>query len=182
MKLIIIYGVPATGKLTIANGVAKNSSFRVFHNHAVIDLLNETIVSKRPSFGNVKFKEFWNVARKMRLDLIKSAVKIGDVKGLILTMAYTGNKNENKFIRDIIKLVGTKNVYFVKLVCDYNELEKRVYSKSRKNYGKLQNKKSLKGWFEKYGDFDFLEVKNLVLDTSKLSAKKCAEKILKYVK
>ena len=37
MKLIIIHGAPAAGKLTIANELGRLTGFKVFHNHLSID-------------------------------------------------------------------------------------------------------------------------------------------------
>ena len=39
MRLIFIYGMPATGKLTVARELARITGFNVFHNHLVVDLL-----------------------------------------------------------------------------------------------------------------------------------------------
>ena len=37
MKLIIIHGPPAVGKLAVANEIASSTGFKVFHNHLSID-------------------------------------------------------------------------------------------------------------------------------------------------
>ena len=37
MKLVIIQGPPAAGKLTVATELAAPTSFKLFHNHASID-------------------------------------------------------------------------------------------------------------------------------------------------
>jgi hypothetical protein len=39
MKLTFIYGLPATGKLTIAVELAAMTGYKLFHNHLVVDLL-----------------------------------------------------------------------------------------------------------------------------------------------
>lgn len=171
MKLIFIYGLPATGKLTIAREIEKRTNYRVLHNHDIIDVCFTTLDSKT--------KRFWPFARKLRLDLIKEAIK-QEISGLIMTMAYTG---ESDFIWQIMKLVekeGSK-FYLIKLTCDMKTLEKRVYDKSRKKYGKLKTKAALKGWFDKYGDITFPGKKSFVLDTSKLSAKQVADRIIKWI-
>lgn len=33
MRLIFIYGLPATGKLTVAQELAKRTGYKLFHNH-----------------------------------------------------------------------------------------------------------------------------------------------------
>ncbi len=39
MILIFIYGMPASGKLTVARELAGITGFKLFHNHQVVDLL-----------------------------------------------------------------------------------------------------------------------------------------------
>ena len=38
MKLVILYGPPAVGKLSIAQALAARTGFRVLHNHLLMDL------------------------------------------------------------------------------------------------------------------------------------------------
>lgn len=173
MKLIFIYGPPATGKLTIAKKLEKKTGYRIFHNHAVIDLCFATL--------NPKSKRFWPFARKLRLDIIKEVIK-EDIPGMIMTMAYTG---ESDFIQQVINTVKKEKgkVYLIKVNCDIETLKKRVANKSREKFGKVTSKKGLEKWFEKYdGDLIFSGNENFILDTSKLSANQCADKILRYIK
>lgn len=39
MKLLFIYGPPASGKLTVAREPAALTGYRLFHNHLVVDAL-----------------------------------------------------------------------------------------------------------------------------------------------
>jgi hypothetical protein len=39
MKLIFIYGLRATGKLTVAQELATLTDYKLFHNHLAVDLL-----------------------------------------------------------------------------------------------------------------------------------------------
>ena len=43
VKLIFVYGLPATGKLTVARELSSLTGYKVFHNHLVVDLLQSTI-------------------------------------------------------------------------------------------------------------------------------------------
>ena len=43
MKLIVIYGPPAAGKLTVAKELSKLTGFKVLHNHITIDLIDHFI-------------------------------------------------------------------------------------------------------------------------------------------
>ncbi len=52
MRLIFIYGMPASGKLTVARELVSLSGFRIFHNHQVVDLLLSVF-----EFGSKPFVE-----------------------------------------------------------------------------------------------------------------------------
>lgn len=180
MKLVIIYGPPASGKLTIAREICNETGYKLFDNHKIIDLLNSIIVEERPKYSSGKFKRFWTFARKLRIEILKEAC-IHKVNGIVMTIAYTG---ESDFIDNIIKEVEKKGgeVYLIKLNSDYKDLEKRVYDNSRKNFGKIQDKEGLKGYFEKYSlDLVYKGRKSLIVNTSKLSVKQSARKIIAYL-
>ena len=65
MRLVFIYGLPATGKLTVAQKLAEITDYPLFHNHLVVDLLLSVF-----EFGSAPFvqlrEEFW-------LSVIKAA-------------------------------------------------------------------------------------------------------------
>lgn len=50
MRLLVIFGPPAVGKMTVGRAVAARSSFRLFHNHAVIEPLLEVFDYGTPPF------------------------------------------------------------------------------------------------------------------------------------
>ena len=39
MKLVVLHGPPAVGKLTVARELARLTGWRLFHNHLVVDAL-----------------------------------------------------------------------------------------------------------------------------------------------
>jgi len=43
MRLIFIYGPPATGKLTVAKELAKLTKYKIFHNHLTVDLIGSVL-------------------------------------------------------------------------------------------------------------------------------------------
>ncbi len=42
MRLIVLYGMPAMGKLTVAKELQKLCGYELFHNHLTVDLLLST--------------------------------------------------------------------------------------------------------------------------------------------
>jgi tRNA uridine 5-carbamoylmethylation protein Kti12 len=183
MKLVIIYGPPATGKLTLAKEIAKKTDFRVFDNHHMMDYLAPLVLKDKAPFGTPLFKQFWKLYRDVRIKIIDSAFKFNDISGMIITEAYNGKKG---FITNMIKTVKKNNaqVYLIKLRCDIKELEKRVYGDSRKKHGKIKHKKGLYGWFKKYeksADLVYPYKNTLILDNTHLSVNQSANKILEFI-
>jgi len=50
MRLLVIFGPPAVGKMTVGRAVADRSAFRLFHNHATIEPLLEVFDYGTPPF------------------------------------------------------------------------------------------------------------------------------------
>ncbi|MEO5853806.1 MAG: hypothetical protein ABIQ15_14960 [Nocardioides sp.] len=50
MRLLVIFGPPAVGKMTVGRAVAARSHFRLFHNHATIEPLLEVFDYGTPPF------------------------------------------------------------------------------------------------------------------------------------
>ncbi len=51
MRLLLILGPPAVGKMTVGRGVAARSSYRLFHNHHTIELLLDVFDYGTPAFS-----------------------------------------------------------------------------------------------------------------------------------
>lgn len=68
MKLILIYGSPAVGKLTTANEIAKLTGFKVFHNHLTIDAVKPVF-----EFGS---KSFWKLVHLFRIETVPAPLPL----------------------------------------------------------------------------------------------------------
>jgi tRNA uridine 5-carbamoylmethylation protein Kti12 len=176
MKLILIYGPPASGKLTIANQLNKLTGFKVFHNHIINDLLDE--------FLNSENSYYWKVNTDLKLNIIDALAK-SKIKGIIFTMVYIGKKDifglATKIKKTIIKNNG--QFYTVKLETDKKTILKRVTNKSRKSFEKLSSKKELLKFIKDYGVNNNISFKNqLAINNTKTSAKEVAKQIKKHYK
>ena len=67
MKLIIIHGPPAAGKLTVANALSKRTDFKVFHNHLTIDCTMPVFEFGTPGF--------WDINVLLRREIIAEAAR-----------------------------------------------------------------------------------------------------------
>ncbi|MGB9242841.1 MAG: hypothetical protein WCC03_05765 [Candidatus Acidiferrales bacterium] len=58
MRIIFIYGQPASGKLTIARELADRTGIALFHNHLVVDALEAVFPFGSEAFVRLR-EQFW---------------------------------------------------------------------------------------------------------------------------
>jgi len=126
MKLIFLYGLPATGKLTVAQELAATTGYKVFHNHLAVDLLLSVFDFGTPRFVALR-EEIW-------LSVIEAACENG-LLGLIFTFAPEATVRA-EFISRLADLMARKGgeVEFVELTCPLEELKERMENPSRLKY------------------------------------------------
>lgn len=173
MKVIFIYGAPGVGKLTVAKELTKQTGFSLIHNHLIGDLVRTLF-----EFGT---DDYLKMSQKYRLDLLEQAAR-SKFKGVILTFVYAQQLDKDflrKMVRQIEKYKG--EIYFIHLICDKNELMKRVKNPSRKIYKKIKTKKKLHQALNDYDLFSEVPYKpNFIIDNTKLSPVKVVALIKKY--
>lgn len=76
--LLVIFGPPAVGKMTIAQAIAARSNYRVFHNHALLEPLLDVF-----DYGTAPFHRLLG---RFRRDVLEEAAEAG--VSLILTYAW----------------------------------------------------------------------------------------------
>ena len=96
MKLIIISGPPAVGKMTVGQELAIKLDFKLFHNHMSIELVNQFFDFGTESFrrldDSIRFAVFQEIAKS-------------DIKGLIFTMVWDyDDPGDEKYIDKIIDI------------------------------------------------------------------------------
>jgi hypothetical protein len=131
MRLIFIYGLPATGKLTVAAELAAMTGYKLFHNHLVVDLLLSVFDFGSPPFVELR-EDIW-------LSVFEQACR-SQLPGLIFTFAPERTVRPG-FIREVMSTVsrGGGEVDFVELVCPLTELKRRIDSPCRLAYQKLSS-------------------------------------------
>jgi shikimate kinase len=172
MDLILIYGIPATGKLTLAKKVSEYLNFKLLHNHAIIDSIPE---NKPSAF-------FWKRCWEKRFNIIKKNLNSAN-KGIVMTLALQGSNNEYSNLTKLFNLIKNHqgNVFLINLVCDLSVLKNRINNISRLAFNKITNSKDLEVWYNNYKELSFSE-KTLCLDTSNSSIDYEVKKILEFVK
>ena len=128
MKLLLLYGPPAVGKLTIAKAIASLTAFQVFHSHLTVDLVTAIFPRGTPAYRRL----LWDI----RYAVLAEAVR-APLDGLIFTMVY-GRDREPFIARcvDVVKSYGG-DICLVHLYCRAETLRQRVGRADRQQYGKI---------------------------------------------
>lgn len=138
MKLIIIYGPPAVGKLTVAKSLAEITGFKLLHNHLVSDLVLSVFDRNTPTAMNL------NAYIK---NLIFETAAKRKLKGIVATFLYDATKKNHieKWCKDCLKIMRKyrAEVFFVRLSCDIKTLELRVVNPSRIGTKKITSTEKL---------------------------------------
>ena len=170
MRLVFLYGLPATGKLTVAQELSRLTGYKLFHNHLVVDLLLS--VFEFGSAGFVRLREdIW-------LSVFAEAAE-SDLSGMIFTFAPEATVTAS-FIGNAIDTVASRGgeVVFVELTCPVPEIRQRLNAPSRQAFGKLTSLE-LFDQLHDAGSFHALSLPQpaISIDTSRYTAHEAATEI-----
>jgi shikimate kinase len=132
MKLVIIFGPHAVGKMTVGQELAKLTGLKLFHNHMTIDVVSnlfENMPQERSRLTDLFRKEIFEAYSK------------SDEYGMIFTYMWAFDSEQDwNFINNLEELFVSRGaeVYYVELEADYdlsierNKTENRLLHKSTK--------------------------------------------------
>lgn len=179
---IIIYGMVAVGKLTVAKALQKELGYRLTHNHLINDLV-WSIFDRGTREGNA-------LIERLRYELYEEAVKRG--VNVIITHCYshdyvspTGLSDPDYLIVLEEKLEGAgARTLFIHLQADNQTLLERVQGESRHEYRKLTDVAKM----SEYLDDKSLNVRtsasvknNVVIDNTNMSAEEVVKLIAQEI-
>lgn len=172
MKLIVLYGAPAAGKLTIATELAARTGFRLFHNHVSIDCVKPVF-----DFGT---KPFLRLIETIRFATIAEAAR--EKVDLIHTFVYAFGEDDEHFAKLIASAEDNGGeVHLVLLRCATEELRVRIGNESRVRIGKLTDPDSIDGSLSRYDLRSPYPGRNsLVIDTTDLQPAIAADGIIRH--
>lgn len=180
MKLIIIFGPLAVGKMTVGQELQKLIGYPLLHNHVTMDLLRQ--------FFSTDSEAFQRLDELMSQEILKELMDSNE-KGIIYTNAFDFNSERSaKFMKQIEALANKKDteIFYVELAADLEERKKRNVSQNRLKHkpskAEIKQPDKVLIEFENGRRFspDQSELSNrrhLKIDNTRLSATSAAEKI-----
>lgn len=173
MRLVFIYGPPASGKLTVARRLGELTEFPVLHNHLIVDMLLAVF-----DFGSSPFVQ---MREAVWLNVMERAAR-ERLAGLITTFTPEQTVSPN-FVDAVVATIegAGGEVLFVPLTCPEAELERRMENQSRAEFAKLRSL-SLYQELRDAGAFDFMTLpeSGLTIDTSETQPNESAQLILEH--
>lgn len=133
MKLVVILGPHAVGKMTVGQELAKITGLKLFHNHMTIELV-------RNFFSIHGSEEGARLNRLFRQEIFEAVVK-SDLPGLIFTYMFAfDDPSEYEYISSLINLYRSHgaDTCVVELCADFdvrierNKTENRLLNKESK--------------------------------------------------
>ena len=169
MKLVVLYGPPAVGKLSVAQALAARTGFRVLHNHLLMDLSHAL-------FG---WGEASRVFTRRLRDISLEAARDAGLAGVILTFVYACDRDAYILgLCDRAEAQGD-DICLVHLTCEPGTLEARVTEPSRGAFDKLTTVAGLREKLETL-DAPFAQVQgreSLSLQTDRRTPEEVAEAV-----
>ncbi|WP_017811969.1 DEAD/DEAH box helicase family protein [Paenibacillus shenyangensis] len=140
MKLVILLGPQAVGKMTVGQHLAAKTNMKLFHNHMSIDLVSHFF-----DYGTPAGKRLVNLIRRE----IFEEVSRSDLEGLIFTYVWAFDlQSDWDYIEQVAALFESRGgtVYYVELEAD---MEQRIQRNKTEN--RLQHKLTKRDiqWSEK---------------------------------
>lgn len=173
MKLILLYGPPAVGKLTIAQALSTRTGYKLFHNHLTVDAITPIFEQ-----GSVPFKR---AIDRVRLVILEEAIN-SNIAGVILTKVHFSSRGT--YTQDFLHSVANigAEIHLVRLYCEPDILEARVTGEDRKRYNKIWTvdllQQTLADIEEPFAAIAGWE--SLSIDTGRLSPDQAANQIIAH--
>lgn len=124
MRLLILFGPPAVGKMTIGNLIEEQTDFKLFHNHMIMDGVMHIFGRNTPAEDRL--------SREFRSRVIEEAA-VSDID-LIFTYVWNFSRDQGKRNIDLYKQLYEShggNVYFVELTAPLDIRSVRAASPER---------------------------------------------------
>ena len=172
MKLLLVHGAPATGKLTVARELASLTGTALVDNHAAIDIARMVFGFAAPGF--------WDLVHDLRVTTLSGAARAG-VPRLITTAAYS-HPEDGPLVRDYERAVEEYGgaIEPVHLHCSEKTLMARVSAPERAQRGKIASPDRLRTYLDRNNFVAMPRDTCLSLSTETMAPKEAAAAIAQH--
>lgn len=182
-KVILIYGQPSTGKLTIAKKIQEKliksgKKCYLFDNHYFNDIVYPYL-DITPNLNNI-CKGVYEI-RDIFFDLLAKYNNFNNEATLIFTNVLFDTRDDKKSVKKIKKFAKQLNAkfYTIRLESEYEDILKRCTNKDRAKKNKINDVKLLRWCIEEHS---FLSLKDsFCINTSNDDINTCANQIIKHI-
>lgn len=184
MKVILIFGPQAVGKMSIGEKISENTGLPLFHNHVTLDAIWPYI-----GWNNTTFE----LSEQLRLGIFKHISEDECHDGIIFTFVWSfDNEKDWNYIEKLKSLFNKKHqeLYFIELEAELEERLKR--NKSENRLLKKPSKRNIE-----FSEYELLtsgekyrlnshpneikEERYLRLDVTNLDVNESSEKIIEWM-
>jgi hypothetical protein len=168
MNLILLYGPPAVGKLTVGEKLSQLTGIPLFHNHLTRDIVKDIY---GPKLG-----DHYDLVNTLRHDVLAYCAQAGT--DLIFTFVYEAEHDE-AMLRAYIENIESNGgvVRFVELTATKEDLLDRVDNESRRQFKKLLDRSVLENMIATT-TFSANFIDPVTIDTSKNTPDMAAQLIV----
>ena len=181
-NLVIIFGPPAVGKMTVGRVLAKRTGLKLFHNHMTIELALNFFDYKQPAFNRLVY----DFRRRIFEEVVTS-----DLPGLVFTWVWALElESDRNYIESVIQLFSENGaqISFVELTApldtllERNQHPERLEHKPSKRHIEQseQNLRETVSHYKINSDGDFFYPRHLKIDNQSRSPDSVAQEICQY--
>ena len=180
MNLVIVFGPPAVGKMTVGQELSRLTGYKLLHNHMTIDLVTEFF-----GFGTPQFERLVPAFRQM---LVAEAAA-SNLSGLIFTFVWAFDEDDDKQFLDGLRDSVAKHdgrTYYAELEADLDERLVRNRTENRLKHKKMKDSEKTEAFMvqaqaryrmNSSGDFPYPK-QHVKISNTHLSAAEAAEQIV----
>lgn len=175
-KLVLFYGPPAVGKLTVSTVFAGQANAILFHNHLTYDIA----LSVFPPDSSFEKRKMFSC--RLRLCALKLLFEC-DARDIVTTFCYEGGKDD--WYIDALRVLCQNNqtvLYFVRLTAERGQLLDRVGNADRNQFGKVNSRTKLAEILQACDYAATIRSDNhLCLDTSTVTPDDASNALMRWV-
>jgi chloramphenicol 3-O-phosphotransferase len=170
MRLVLLYGPPGVGKLTIGRQLAEMTGFKLFHNHLTVNAVEAVFPRGTDSWQRL--------IRAMRCLMVAEAARAG--VDVVMTFALGAGEGAARAYVEAAESNGGR-VHLVRLTCADEVLLTRVGAAERAALGKLTDPARLRELLDsshRPRELGFGE--SLTIDTTDTAPAEAARRIVEH--